>query len=367
MDTKENISKGQFAAILFNTSASTLVMLHATVLNISGRGAWISETVGYLLLIPFGLWTMYLAKLSPGKTILGLLEICSGKLISKLVSIIYTFAFIILAIITLRLLLGIVRAFVLFHTPTWIVSLIILVVSFLITLSGIEVLARMNVVLVVVLISSFFITVLLSMISLSNLDYISPILEKGLKGIALGTLVSGGASANCIVFLPIVVAYLPKLEENYSTLIKSLLVTGILFGIGIFNIICTLSAEIAKNNAYGIFNVARSIQIGTFIQGSEIFVFFVYSFLLFSYLPAYMYGSWSGIKQIFNNCCPIVFLSIIAIIIFIMVLTIDSYNEAYFIAELAAKYVTLPLVFLLLLVTSIAAFINRNAMVKKAK
>lgn len=358
MTKHQKISQRQAVYFILTTGFSTIPFLVSQVIAISGRAAWVAEIIGPIILIPLALWVLYLGNFSPGSTILEISEMAVGKIIGRIVSIIYIMISIAVSVIVLNYHVFMTKAFVLYLTPNWIVMVITLGLAGFIASSGIEVQGRLGEVFEIVLIIIFSAGIIIGFSNLFDFANISPVFDQGISPFLESVYFSAGSMAQGILFLMVMVAALPQSSENCTAMIKGLISLSIIQGVSLFAIIGMISAEEGSRLAFGGLNLAYHIQVGKFIHGVEIFVITSYEIFVFINLAANIYSAWVVMVHVINNRYTKVLLVTIVIIIFILAVFFNSYNEAYFYSILLARYITIPFIVLVLLLTSTGVLIR---------
>ncbi len=363
MIARQKISQRQVFYFLFSTAAGTIAYLHSVVIALAGRGAWIAEMVGIWSLLPLALWTLYLGRMAPGRTIMEILELVAGKIIGRAVGALYVLVSIAVTGLVLRLITSIVGVFLLPDTPGLVITLSLLALTTLIAAEGIEVQGRMGEILVVILLGIFFVAVNLAFTTQFRLDYFFPLFDRGAGQFAQSAYLSAGLAAEANLFLLVMVAAFPQPADAYWAVARSFLWDGLLLGLAAMSIIGVFGAEEAARVAFGGVNMALDIQLG-FLQGLEIFFIMVYILVGILTVIAHTYSAWMTAASICNNWRPHMLLAGTAVITALLTTRLVSYNEACFFSVLLARYVILPLIALILLLTSIGVLLRGEGLLR---
>jgi len=365
MIEQQKISQRQAFYFILSTAFGTIIFLHSEVINLAGRGGWIAEIAGIFMLIPLALWTLFLARLAPGHTILEILEAVMGKFIGRIIGGIYALISIALTALILRLITGMIRVFFLDDTPFLVTGLIILVLAAVIVDGGIEGQGRMGEVLEILLLSVFFFGVGIGFFSQLNSAFFIPLFDRGIADFSQGVYLSAGFVAEVILFLIVMVAALPWPADSYWVVTKGFLWAGTILGFAALSIIGVFSAEEAARMSFGGINVALNLRIGKFIQGVEVFVIIPFILLSILNVAAHLYAGWVAERAIVNNWRPQILFGGTVALTAVLFSQVTSFNEAYFLSILLGRYVTLPFTVLVLLLTSIGVLIRGGKVAEK--
>jgi spore germination protein (amino acid permease) len=357
MQKEQHISKMQAACI----SAISFYGVVLYYFKIPGRAGWLIYIGAFVILIPLAFWILYLADLYPGKTLLEIVEITVGKLISRVINLIFIFITIIMALCLLNFYASLLQTYFLINTPIWVVILVITILSTFISKSGIEVLGRLNIVLLV-LAEIIFFAADFSGIGGGQfrLENILPVFfESPLKYMKSLYEMTGIQIDGLLILFTMTTAF-PMPKKYFKAVTIGFLIAAISFGTATIIIIAGLGADQASTVAYSAINLVQLVQIGAFIHGMEIFVTIPFQFVVFSKCTLYLYSCWTAAKQIFSNWKPQLHLWVLFMVVTAAAIWINSYNTAYYITTILSRYVMLPFILLVLSIATIGCLVKRR-------
>lgn len=360
---QENIklTREQVIFLSFLGIVGNIVYSHTWIDDWADRAAWVAGFLGVLLLIPFAVWIFYLGKFYPQGTIFDILEKGLGKISSKILGLIFILINIAVAVAQLNMFTQMLNVFFLQHTPAWVIMLSLTVMGVLLVNGGIQAFGRLTEILAVLGVLNFFAAFIFAFPRFFHLEYVIPVFNSPISGLLKGTAFIAGGTAECLLILMIIVRYVPDSAKHYMWVVKGIALSSLIIASAILVIIGMMSPELAKRIAFGGVNAARLIQIGEYIQGMEIFIFGAYQFIAIGKITLSMYCTWISGKAIFTEKKPFLQLVIVAFMILIPSIWLNSYNKAYFLA-VGLGYIILPFCVFILILTSLSAFIiNKRA------
>jgi len=357
----ENIklTREQVFFLVFISALGNMVYSHTWIDDETDRAAWVAALAGILLVIPFAVWILYLGKKHPGGTVLDILDAGLGRIPCAVVSISYIFINIAVAVAMLNLFTQLLKTFFIMFTPVWVIMLFLVAIAAMFVNGNLKAFARTVQMLTILGLMNYFVSFIHAFPEFIHLEYIIPVFDTSLLGFMKGTLFMAGATSECLLLLMVIVAFIPDPGKHYLWVVYSLVFCAVIFPSAILIIIAMMSPELAKRIAFGGVNAAKLIQIGEFLQGLEVFIFGTYQFLAIGKITICLYCAWTAAKKIFNNWKPGVQLILIALMILIPSVWLNSYNKAYQLAVLLG-YVILPFSICLLLLASFSIMLKKH-------
>lgn len=356
------LTREQVIFLCFLGVIGNIVYIHTWIDDFTDRAAWVAAFSGVMLLIPLAIWIFYLGKFYPQGTIFDILESGLGKIASKTLRLVFILVNIAVAVAQLNMFTQMLNVFFLQYTPAWVIMLVLTMIGVLFANGGIQSFGRLAVILGVLGILNFFAAFIFAFPNFVHLEYIVPVFDTSLIGFIKGTVFVTGGTAECLLLLMIIVSYVPDPGKHYMWAVKGIALSAVVLSSAILIIIALMSPELAKRIAFGGVNAARLIQVGTFIQGLEIFILASYQFIAIGKITSTMYCSWISGTKIITGKKPFLQLVIIALIILIPSVWLTSYNKAYFLAVALGSYIILPFSLVILLLASISVvIINKRA------
>ncbi|SHH17522.1 GerAB/ArcD/ProY family transporter [Tepidibacter thalassicus] len=294
---KETISDKQ--------GVSIMIMFIIGTASIMARGLdakqdlWLAIILATIAYIPIALICSYILSSFPQKNIFDIIELCFGKVIGKVILIIYTWFLFHTGVLVYMNFTNFVNTVALPETPKIILMIIILMLSSYITKKGIEIIGRWSEIFSIILISFILISRLL-LIKEINIDNLYPILNTGTKAIIEGIYSVFAFPFTQTVVFTATFSNLKNSKSPYNIYIKSSLIGGIIiFLISISNIL-VLGVNEAVNTYYPSYESAARISIGNIFQRLEIIIATVFSFGAFIKGSIFLLASCKGFTKIFN-------------------------------------------------------------------
>ncbi len=267
---KEQICPRQLFMLIISFELGTTIVVG---LGLEAKqDAWIAillaTVVGLLLYIMY----TELFRLFPGQTLIQYIPQIFGKVLGFPLSLLYLSFFIYLAARDLRDLAELIIDSFLPQTPLAVISLFIILVICYAVFHGIEVVGRVNEVLLpIVLIMLVLMTILLLASNKIHITYLQPVLGEGIKPIIKATFPLAvafpfGEAVVFGMFLP----YLNQPSKAKATGLVALLVSGLIISYITALNIAVLSVDVASMANFPLLATVRLIDVGQFIQRLEI-------------------------------------------------------------------------------------------------
>lgn len=293
---KEKITDKEAICIL-------ILFILGSSLIIGGGGeakndAWIATIIGIIMVIPMLLVFSRLLLLFPGKDLFDILDITLGKIIGKIVSVLYIWYAFHLGSLVLRNFGEFINTVAMTETPMFVPLLCLGFTSIIAVKLGIEVIGRT---------CTYFLPVLLFIILLVQLlgipqfhfNYIKPIL-----GNSFTHILKGGFSTFSFPFAETVlfIGVFSSLKTKKSSL--KVYFWGVLIS-GIITIFITIRNIEVLGNMLGSFyfpsyTAVSRIHLGSFLQRIEVTVSIVFIFGVFLKSSICLLVACKGIEKLFN-------------------------------------------------------------------
>jgi len=364
MQKNMQITREQFVGFTFIGIIGNVVYVHTMIDVLVDRAAWLAGLLGISLLFPFVLWILYIAKTFPGGTLFDILEKGVGKFLCFLISIVYILINISIAATHLNMFTQMLNVFFLPNTPTYIIMLFLILIAVLIVKSEITTIGRLVEILVLMALT-FYVSCFLFSFKELHFKYIYPIFDTSFLEFVEGCIFITGVTSEYLLLLMVLVGFIPAPHTCYKWAIVGIYSSAVIFSLATLIIIAMLSPELAARIAFGGVNAAKRIQIGRFIQGLELFVYVTYQFIAIGKVCLCLYCAWASAKKIFKCKKERVLIFIMAMLIFIPSLWLNSYNKAYFLA-VKLSYIILPFSILVLILASISSAVIKNKKIGSA-
>jgi len=335
---KGSISQYQLWLLMINfCTGSTLLLIPSIVVGKSKQDAWISMLLGTFIAI--GIINIYIkiAEQFPYKNLVEVLQTTFGFWIGKGIALLYAWFFLFLSSLVIRDSLDFITIALMPETPVFTFAIMAFILILLVSIQGIEGIARSTEFFAPIATVGFWLTLLLTIPEM-NVTNIFPIFAEGVKPVFSGIVpILSFPFAELVVFLMI----LPYLNQRKH--LKTTMRLGIIFGGSIlfFNVLGTilvLNIRPTQLSIYAPFNVARIINIGNFLVRIE--TLFAVSFVLTIFIKMILtfYAGVLALAQIFGlqNYRSI----IVPTLFFVVTLSIVSFKNIVVVLEFTAKVST---------------------------
>ena len=260
--------------------------------------AWLAGIASIIMVIPILLIYSRILSLFQGKDLFDILNITLGKVMGKIVALIYTWYSFQLGALVLRNFGEFMNIVALPETPIMVSSLCLGIVCIIAVRLGIEVLGRITTFFLPIML---FILVAIQLLSIPQLhfNYLKPILGSGLVPILKGGFTTFAFPlAETFLFLGAFNSLKIK-KSPFKVYFLGILISAIMI------IIITIRNIAMLGNMVGSFYfpsyaAVSMISIGDFIQRMEVAVAFVFVFGVFIKISICLLTACKGIEKIFN-------------------------------------------------------------------
>lgn len=293
---KLSISSYQLFTLVINFVLGSSIILQN--INVAGRDTWISQILATISgLAGLFLYTQ-LSLRFPGKTLIEYLKEVFGKPLGILIGIMYLWYFLHLGSLVLRNYGDFLTGVVLPETPLWFfLFTYALAIAYMVS-KGIEVMARVSELMFpLVMIVSMVISVLISLSTNVVEVTLTPIFEKGLLPVILGTVPITSFPFLELVIFTMIFPTASKPERVRKIAMLAVFIGG-LFMLEIIIQNLMVYGEYMATLIYPRYFVARMISIGEFIQRIEAVILGVWLVLGMLKIGACLYAFVLGFGQL---------------------------------------------------------------------
>ncbi|MDQ0194183.1 GerAB/ArcD/ProY family transporter [Paenibacillus wynnii] len=285
MNNKESISSFQLSMLfLAYITGSAVIIIPSPLAAAAGNGAWISELLALCSGVIVLACILYLYRHLPGPTYIEFSKQLFGKWLG------WTIALPALLLLFLQLSNIVIdigdffKSTMMKQTPAPIFHFMFIILSALTARAGIEVMARMF----VLLLFSMFGSIILVWIMVSpyyHLEYLFPIMPDGIGPILHGAYIANGFPYAEIGFFTMLLPYVRKKDDaRYGkSLFWALLVNGITIVISVISAIM-VTGPLAGFYKYTLYQLARLITFQEIVERVESVIGF--SLIVGSYMKA---------------------------------------------------------------------------------
>ncbi|MBV7271402.1 GerAB/ArcD/ProY family transporter [Clostridiaceae bacterium UIB06] len=342
-------TREQVLFLTFAAGCSNMAYTFTWAVYLSKRSSWIVLAIGIMMIIPFAVGILYLCKNYTGYTIFDIIDEGFGRLLYIMVILFYSLITIALGAYILNMFVGSVKVYFLPHTPSWILMLFLVFMSFLFVNNRTLLFGRAVELLTIWYIFNYFIGFSLSFVKEFKIENVIPIFDTTLSEFGEGIFFSMGAASEILLATMVMVAHIPAPYEHRKWIVRGITLWAFILALAVFIMQGISGYEMLSRTTEAGIGVSRAIYIGDFVRGLEVFILATYQLITILKISLYIYGIWIPIKKLFNQKYSTVILVVITLLIFIPSVWLNSSNSAYFFSIFASYFVILPFVIIVML------------------
>jgi spore germination protein KB len=268
MIEKGKISNWQTLLLLIATVLPTVIFsLPALTVAAAQEDAWLSVIIAAIAGIVVILTTVFLGRKFPGKTIVEYCEVITGKIPGKLIGLIYIWFFLYMTALTAREFSEFMVTVFMDEMPTIIFIATLIFACALAIYQGLEVIGRINEVLIMLVIGFFLLSMLMTMSELQPFR-ILPILANGIIPVLKGSIHVAGRMGEVFV-IAFLLPYMNRTTKAGRTGIISVLVLAFLFILSIIVSVLCFGALETGRLLFPNYMVARNIIFPDVLERQE--------------------------------------------------------------------------------------------------
>lgn len=328
----EQISVLQLALLLVTIRSLIMLALLPVIGGTGGRDAWIAS----LLSIPIGLVPAWLAcriaDLQPGKDLVQICEACLGKVLGRLVSMLYLGLFAMDAAVVLRQFSELLTSAPMPETPTEVfLGLMALTTAYAI-MQGIEVVARANEITLVPL-SLFILLVFVLGIKDMDPNRLKPYLAEGWGPATRGALTAGSLWGE-VMLIPMLAPFVKERKLLFRYTAGAVVVSGLWLAITAATVIAFFSERRALVQIFPVYNLMRDVSVADVLERLDPLFFIAWttaSFIklaLLSYVTSRMMARILGLSDYRSLALPLGFLgAVVALLQFESIADVLQFNS----------------------------------------
>jgi spore germination protein (amino acid permease) len=293
MNEKLKTSQLMFLAINFVMGSTLLLTM---IDGIASQDTWIVMIMGFAVSLPFLLIYAHLSKRFPGKSLIQMSEIIFGKVIGKIVSVIYVTYFFLVLSFNINDVSGFYTNYVMPETPQMVFIVIFVLVCAFAVQRGPTAIAKVSLLTVVFTIAAVILTTLM-LIGKMDFSNFLPMLDKDAMQYVQATHITVVLPFLEVVSLLMVVPLINDNRKLTRSWVSGVAVAALLF--------LTIAARdtAVLGGASGIlgdnsFEAIRLIDIGEFLTRIELLIAINYTASLFIKISVLYYATLNGISQL---------------------------------------------------------------------
>ncbi|AFM01062.1 MULTISPECIES: endospore germination permease [Desulfitobacterium] len=261
-----------------------------------------------------------------------------GKTLGKISVGIFSIYFISVAITLTQALIDFFGSVVMPETPKYVFAFLLLLVSTYACCSGIEVIMRLSEIIAPFVLGSFLFVTLFNIGNL-EFDNLRPVFRHGIGEILRGSMLPSAWFGICII-MGVLMAYHNNPKAMYKVKLMGVGLGILAITTSMFFVIMVIGVEVSSRQLYSIYNLARKVDVGNFIQRTEAFQIVSWTAGAFLTLALFHYAAVEGLKHIFSSKSRM-FLGIgIAVVIFVFAIFINptSIDKTVFFKNIFGVY-----------------------------
>lgn len=337
-------------------------LMGSSVILFPGGGAennaWLAVILGTVEGFIFLSIYNWLAGQHPGKNLVEINDLVFGPYLGKAISSLYLLFFLYVTAQILRTFAAFF-AFIMSATPLPVFIITLLLISASAVRNGIEVIARLSQIAVIVSLFSFFLDYILLFKDLKISNFL-PFMDIPIKDFLLSAQsVAALPFGEAVVFL-MIMAFIPKTDEAGSAMKKAFLWGGLMLMLHATRAVA-VHGSLASVFTYPAFSTVRYINIADVFTRVEIIVAIVFLMLGFVKASVFYYATALGMAQICrtNSYRPLV-LPIGALIFIVSILVYPEYIYDIIDGSMLFPFYSMIFALLLPLITLIVASIRKT-------
>ncbi|MDP4109588.1 MAG: endospore germination permease [Bacillota bacterium] len=232
------------------------------------QDAWIAVIGGVLIALVFSLVYARIMKIYPEKSLFGILEEVFGKILGKVLTVIFTWYAIHLGAAIMRTFTDYVSSTALPTTPPIVIMIVMLAVVLYLAKSGTETFGKWCVAAIMIIIPVFISVTLFSLKGM-NFANLLPVFSHGLgKTLSVSYTQFSLPFGEIVLFLA-AAGTVRKEDSPYRIYIYSILLVGLIALIVNLRNLAVLGPELVKESYYPSFTTAKIVNIGEFLARIE--------------------------------------------------------------------------------------------------
>lgn len=286
-----------YALLVLSHLETTTSILPSLTIAFAGRDSWLAVILAILAALPLGFLAAWLGARFPRQTLIQYNSILLGKPLGFLAGLLYIWFFVHIAALVVRESAVGFNLSVLPQTPPIVLVFILVLLAATTARGGIEVIGRLAESSFVLIIFFTLLTLTLPL-NLAHLEYLRPVLARGVTREFTAALIPLGLLGELIA-ANMALPYLTKPEKATRTLFYVVLTSGAIILLFTLVIIVVFGTT-ADNLTLPPFKLARMISIGNFLERIEVIVLAVWTIIALIKTAFYLWIGMLGPAQLFN-------------------------------------------------------------------
>lgn len=360
MEIEGKLSRSQTMLLVLGSSLGNIIYTFTDAVSIAGRAFWVAMIIGILLNIPFAVWILILGSYKQGGSLFDLLEDGLGKAVCKCILIIYFLLNVIIAVSALSLFTGAVKVFFLPRTPVLVIIFFIALICAIYANSGLKYFTRLIIILTILCLTNYFGFYMVSFFTHFRIEYIIPVFDVSYTQFIKAVLMIAGNQAECLLFLTVIVGFIPQTQKHYSAVIKGLFLWSIIESSADLILEGIEGHELLSGVAASGISVASIIHAGSFFSGLEILILVTYQYCAIVRVTVLLFSCWVAGKKFFNVSRGKPILIVSALLVVVASSWLSSYNRGFYLSVFLGNYIIPAFIISFLLLCTVSVFVVKN-------
>lgn len=294
---KVQISPVQLTFLFITLVISTAdIFLPSYVAQEAKRDSWISAILASLMMIPVLFVYLKLYKNHEGKSLVEMFTGIVGSFAGRIIGFMYAFYFFTVAIGAIMSLSIVLNTTFLNLTPSWVIVVISILVAMYGAGSNVEVIARVNEILLPAGMGALVFLLLLN-IGEYDFNFFRPVLAEGILPPVRGSIVILGYLCETIVIMQMV-HFVNKPEKIKLALFMGLLFTSTSFLSG--TLIYAVFGPLTEIFVTPSLELARFSSIGKYIQNLDVLILAIWITGIYVKIMIFIYSGSYAVAQVFR-------------------------------------------------------------------
>lgn len=294
---KVQISPVQLTFLIITMVISTAdIFLPSFVAKEAKQDSWISPILSTLVMIPVLIIYITLYKHHRGKSLIEMCTEIAGNFFGRIIGLLYAFYFMFVAIGAIMSISIVLNITFLPLTPLWVIVVISVLVSLYGAYSDLEVIARVNEILLPAGMGALVFLILVN-INEYDFNFFRPILAEGVLQPVRGSIVILGHLCETVVILQML-HFTSKPEKINIAIFVGLLITGT--GMLAGTLIYAVFGPLTEIFIIPSLEFARFSSIGKYIQNLDVLVLAIWITGIYVKIMIFMYSGSYAMSQLFS-------------------------------------------------------------------
>ncbi|HAN10713.1 MAG TPA: hypothetical protein DCP90_08900 [Clostridiales bacterium] len=307
---KEVISGRQLTALVFTfVTATATLFLPAFVTHNAGQDGWISVIIGGSVGIIVVLIITHLGMGYPRLTLIEYSELILGKWIGKIIGLIFILFFLYTTAVIIREISLTINSNILTNSTLESITIILFIISAYAVKKGLEVITRVNVLILMVTFLAMFICFSLLLKDM-NIELLTPVFSKGISPILKDSVSVAGwfCEVVCIAFL---MPFINKPDETRVNSIIGVLWAIITLSFFVALVIMVFGAKLSANLTFSTLEAVNVINLEDYLERAEIIFLIpwilanIVKLSFFYYVTVFIISKWFKIENLNTLVLPV--------------------------------------------------------------